>query len=242
MAPGGGRRGRPLDADRTPAILDAVLALLKDSGYDQLRIQDVAEHAGVGLGTIYRRWPNKQALVIEALQCGRFIDEKLVDTGDPAADIVATLLNLGTAMAGQGDVIGFIASIRREPDIAAAWRSIAVCNLRDRLRDLVVAARQCDPDDPSLDTVTDLGPALILYRIAVIGDTDDVESLARDAVRHGAHLSDGHRAHRRLNRHHGGSRDPDHRDMIRPSDTGKTGGCAATSCGTAPLASPPFRP
>jgi AcrR family transcriptional regulator len=178
-----GRRGRPLDADRTPAILDAVLELLKDSGYDQLRVQDVAEHAGVGLGTIYRRWPNKQALVIEALQCGRFIDEKLVDTGDPAGDLVATLLNLATSMAGQGDVIGFIASIRREPDIATAWRAIAVCNLRDRLRDLVVAARQCDPDDPALDTVTDLGPALLLYRIAVVGDTDDVEALAHDAAR-----------------------------------------------------------
>lgn len=180
---GAGRRGRPLDADRTPAILDAVLELLKDSGYDQLRVQDVAEQAGVGLGTIYRRWPNKQALVIEALQCGRFIDEKLVDTGDPVADIVATLLNLANAMAGQGDVVGFIASIRREPDIATAWRSIAVCNLRDRVRDLVVEARQCDPDDPALDTVTDLGPALLLYRIAVIGDTDDVEALARDAAR-----------------------------------------------------------
>jgi hypothetical protein len=59
--------GRPRAADRTPAILEAAKALLGEVGYDRLRIQDVANRAGAGLATLYRRWPTKQALVADAI-------------------------------------------------------------------------------------------------------------------------------------------------------------------------------
>src|SRR4051812_14680040 len=135
------RRGRPLDADRTPAILDAVLELLGSVGYDQLRVQDVAERAGVGLGTIYRRWSTKQALVVEALRCGRAMDDKFVDTGDPRADLEATLAAMARSIAEKGDLVGFIASLRSEPEVADAFRCTAIANMRDRLRIQVAAAR-----------------------------------------------------------------------------------------------------
>ena len=61
-------RGRPLAADRTDAILAAASELFDDLGYDQLRVQDIADRAGVGLATLYRRWPTKQALLAEALR------------------------------------------------------------------------------------------------------------------------------------------------------------------------------
>ena len=55
------RRGRPRAADRDAALLDATQQLLDELGYDRLRIQDVADRAHAGLGTIYRRWPTKQS-------------------------------------------------------------------------------------------------------------------------------------------------------------------------------------
>jgi AcrR family transcriptional regulator len=176
------RRGRPLDADRTPAILDAVLELLHSTGYDQLRVQDVAEKAGVGLGTIYRRWPTKQALVIDAMQCERAAEEKVVDTGNPRADLVATFTNMAHAMGEQGDVVGFLASIRREPEVAEVFRCTTLANLRTRLRALIAAARGDDIDDPALDLLTDLGPSLLMFRIALLGETDDTDALVRDVV------------------------------------------------------------
>ena len=176
------RRGRPLEADRTPAILDAVLELLHRNGYDQLRVQDVAEKAGVGLGTIYRRWPTKQALVIEAMQCGRGSDEKVVDTGNPRADLVATFSNMAQAMGEQGDVVGFLASLRREPEVAEVFRCTTLANLRSRLRALIAAARGVDIDDPTLDTLTDLGPSLLMFRIALLDDAGDVDALVREIV------------------------------------------------------------
>src|SRR4051795_3955893 len=84
------KRGRPLAAGRSDVILDAVLDLLHDVGYDQLRMQDVADRAGVGLSTIYRRWPTKQDVVRACLECDQ-ANEKFVTTGDARADMEAFL-------------------------------------------------------------------------------------------------------------------------------------------------------
>ena len=62
------RRGRPLATERTDAILTAAGELFEEVGFDQLTVQDIAQRAGVGLATLYRRWPSKHALLIEALR------------------------------------------------------------------------------------------------------------------------------------------------------------------------------
>jgi len=60
--------GRPRNAQADEAILDAVIALLSSgqSGAG-LSIEAVAAKAGVGKATIYRRWPNKEALLMDAV-------------------------------------------------------------------------------------------------------------------------------------------------------------------------------
>ena len=61
------RPGRPRDARRDEAILNATLALLQERGYQGLTIDGVAASAGVGRPTIYRRWSSKPSLVVAAL-------------------------------------------------------------------------------------------------------------------------------------------------------------------------------
>jgi AcrR family transcriptional regulator len=61
------RPGRPRSAKAHRAILDAALALLVEQGYHGLSMEAVAARAGVGKTTIYRRWPSKQEIVIEAI-------------------------------------------------------------------------------------------------------------------------------------------------------------------------------
>ncbi|HEY0535722.1 MAG TPA: TetR/AcrR family transcriptional regulator [Actinoplanes sp.] len=60
--------GRPRNEKADEAILEAVIALLS-SGQSAavLSIEAVAAKAGVGKATIYRRWPNKEALLIDAV-------------------------------------------------------------------------------------------------------------------------------------------------------------------------------
>src|SRR3954454_1785267 len=60
--------GRPRNAQADEAILDAVIALLSEGqSVAAISIEAVAAKAGVGKATIYRRWPNKEALLIDAV-------------------------------------------------------------------------------------------------------------------------------------------------------------------------------
>jgi AcrR family transcriptional regulator len=61
--------GRPRSARADEAIIDAVLDLLQEgTAVDALSIEAVAAKAGVGKATIYRRWSNKDALLLDAIR------------------------------------------------------------------------------------------------------------------------------------------------------------------------------
>lgn len=58
--------GRPRDHNAGPALLEAARRLVCKHGYTAVSIQMIAEEAGVGRQTLYRRWPSKADLVLEA--------------------------------------------------------------------------------------------------------------------------------------------------------------------------------
>ncbi|HEU5109267.1 MAG TPA: TetR/AcrR family transcriptional regulator [Micromonosporaceae bacterium] len=61
--------GRPRSARADEAILEAVLDLLQEGvAVDALSIEAVAARAGVGKATIYRRWSNKESLLVDAVR------------------------------------------------------------------------------------------------------------------------------------------------------------------------------
>ena len=64
---GGRKPGRPRSERAERAILDAALELFGESGVAGVCIEAVATRAGVGKATIYRRWPGKQDLLLDAL-------------------------------------------------------------------------------------------------------------------------------------------------------------------------------
>ena len=61
------RRGRPRSEQADQAILSAALDLFAECGPDALGIEQVAARAGVGKATIYRRWPGKEDMLLDAL-------------------------------------------------------------------------------------------------------------------------------------------------------------------------------
>lgn len=77
--------GRPRSEEAHKAILDATLELLAEVGFSALTVEGVAGRAGVGKATIYRRWPSKLPLVVEAF--GQLPGMEDVDTGDLAEDL-----------------------------------------------------------------------------------------------------------------------------------------------------------
>lgn len=63
----GRRPGRPRSEQADRAIIDAALSLFAESGPEGLCIERVAARAGVGKATIYRRWPGKEDLLLDAI-------------------------------------------------------------------------------------------------------------------------------------------------------------------------------
>ena len=61
------RPGRPRSEQADQAIIDAALSLFAESGPEGLCIEQVAARAGVGKATIYRRWPGKEDLLLDAI-------------------------------------------------------------------------------------------------------------------------------------------------------------------------------
>jgi AcrR family transcriptional regulator len=59
-------RGRPRSEEAHQAILKAALALVSQIGFRTLTVDAIAAKAGVGKMTVYRRWPNKAAVVMDA--------------------------------------------------------------------------------------------------------------------------------------------------------------------------------
>lgn len=61
------RVGRPRSVRADRAIVDATLEVFAESGAEGLCIERVAAKAGVGKATIYRRWPGKEDLLLDAI-------------------------------------------------------------------------------------------------------------------------------------------------------------------------------
>jgi len=88
------RRGRPRDTAVDGAVTDAVLRLVGEgANLAELTMEGIARAAGVGKATVYRRWPNKDALLLDVVAV---IDapppaDGAVATGDFRADLIAAV-------------------------------------------------------------------------------------------------------------------------------------------------------
>ncbi len=73
------------------AVFQATVTELARAGYERLRIEDVADRAGVNKTTIYRRWPTKAELVTAALGQHRGFSNRVPDTGSVRGDLLDLL-------------------------------------------------------------------------------------------------------------------------------------------------------
>ena len=60
--------GRPRDEEVRKRILDSSAQLLEQRCFDEITVDAIAEQSGAGKATVYRWWPNKAAVLIEAFR------------------------------------------------------------------------------------------------------------------------------------------------------------------------------
>lgn len=148
------RRGRPRSAGVDEALLDATLVLAGEVGISGMSMDELAHRAGVSKATIYRRWPSKEALVLDAFAHAiRPFDS--VDTGSLRGDLDIYLGELrGRMQSGStSDVL---------PDLISA--SVRDAGLRCSLDEWVHHRRQ--------PLITILGRAVQRGELAVDTDID----------------------------------------------------------------------
>src|SRR5580698_7933220 len=79
--------GRPRDEEVRKRILNSAAELLEARCFEEITVDSIAEHSGAGKATIYRWWPNKAAVLIEAFR-ERIAEElPFPDSGDFRLDV-----------------------------------------------------------------------------------------------------------------------------------------------------------
>jgi AcrR family transcriptional regulator len=119
-------RGRPRDEEARSRILQAALAILEDTCFANTTTDAIAERAGASKATIYRWWPNKEAVFIEALREAAAQELPFPDTGDLREDIRRQLHNFVKLLTGRrGRTLrAFIAAAQSDPAVAEAYRNL----------------------------------------------------------------------------------------------------------------------
>ena len=165
--------GRPRSPEVHDAILDAAIVLIREVGYDAVSMDGIAARAGVGKAALYRRWPSKEALVVEAL--GRLVAAMPVpDTGALAEDVrlvMAAHRRMYADPASAQLLSGIVAAMARSKAIARAVRRGFVGTRHDALRAVLArgVARGELRDDVDLDLVAEMLNAPLFYRYLLSG-------------------------------------------------------------------------
>src|SRR5690606_30249477 len=93
--------GRPRSEAARRAILDATFDKLTHTNVRDLSIEAIASAAGVGRATIYRWWPNKAALMVDAVTERHLPRTPMASKGSAGAALTAHLVLLVDYYAGE---------------------------------------------------------------------------------------------------------------------------------------------
>jgi AcrR family transcriptional regulator len=171
--------GRPRDPQIDAAILSATIIVLRMSGYGGFTLEEVAREAGTTKPAIYRRWSNRQRLLLAAL--GRRLGEvRAPDTGCTLCDLDECLkLFVAAFRRMPPGVIGpLFADCAGDRELRAAFMTALFDPPRAAVRETLerAHARGDLRDEVDLDLIVDLAGSLIHYR-ALFGHapTTDIE-------------------------------------------------------------------
>lgn len=175
--------GRPRSAAAHRAILDATVRLLSEVGFAATTVEAVAARAGVGKATVYRRWPSKIPLVIDALDARAIEQVPIPRTGNVRGDLIEFLVGLVETMSGPDGrlVAPLLAEISRNQELAEAFRRDLVAPRRAGVEQVIregMARGELRPD-LDVDLALDTPVGTIFQRLLMLGEPVDKEVVRR---------------------------------------------------------------
>jgi AcrR family transcriptional regulator len=165
-------RGRPRSTRAHEATLKAAAGLLLERGLDAVSMDAVAARAGVSKATIYRWWPTKESLALDALYTEWSAAAPVPrDTGSLRGDLIELLSPWARFVGSQQPyawvIAALLAKARIDPAFAAEYQQRVVQPRRDQARDIFVRAieRGEIPADLDLEVALDLIYGPIYHRL-----------------------------------------------------------------------------
>ena len=178
-------RGRPRSEASRGAIIAAANQLLRTIGLNRMSIEAVAEASGVGKTTIYRWWPSKGTLALDAYLEDMRAKVVAPDTGDGGEDLRRHARAVIGFYAGEeGRIFAqFMAEAQNDPGLAEAFRERFLSQRRATVKTIWQrgVARGEFRDDVDAEVAMDLIFAPIVYRL-LAGHAPLVKSLADGLV------------------------------------------------------------
>ncbi len=175
---------RPRSAAADSAILEATRAALVELGWTKVTMGDVAARAGVAKTTLYRRWPGKSELVVDAVAV-LFDQLELPDRGSLQADVEGVVLSFARLLARpetKTALMAVVAESTSDPALRQRIRTAVV----DRQKRLVLEGRARaqargelppDTDEASaarnVDLVFDVIAGAVVHRTLVSAEEVD---------------------------------------------------------------------
>jgi len=148
------RRGRKRSEQSRLAILTATFELTRDEGYRALTVEGIAARAGVGKQTVYRWWPTKADVLLEALATKAELHVSVADRGSFRADLEQFLRD-SFALLGVPGVAQALRSLMAEAQVdsqfASRFREGFLDRRRAALAELLQRARRRGDAPPVAD-------------------------------------------------------------------------------------------
>nr|BBH85709.1 TetR family transcriptional regulator [Thermosporothrix sp. COM3] len=168
------RRGRPRSVQTHQAILDATIDLLEEQGFEAFSIEAVAARAKVGKPAIYRRWPSREALIVDAL-ASLAADLPFVDTGNLREDMLSLIqafLWLFSSSKLGALIVQLGTTIVGNPELFARYQQHVIAPHLQELAQRLERAVERGEVRPDIDIATCIhliiGP--LVYHVFISGD------------------------------------------------------------------------
>ncbi len=175
--------GRPRSEGCRQKVLTAADALLQREGFARMSIDGIAQLAGVSKATIYRWWPSKAAIVMEAMLASTEADVYVPASPYPEEDLIARIRRMIALFRGPKSrvIISLIAEAQFSPEVAEAYRQHLLGPRRAAMRAAIQRAIDTGllREDLDVDLAIDLllGP---LYQRLLLGHAPLDETFERD--------------------------------------------------------------
>lgn len=196
-----GPRHRPrVEGDRVSQILDATVEVLAELGYDRLTMDAVAAAAKASKATLYRHWPTKAQLVVEAISrakggCPIPAD---IDTGSLRGDLIELSCGDGgfTDELPMSVMAGLLTALHRDADLYDAFQRSFLAPRLAVVQEVYARAveRGEIAGDADVELLSQTLPAVMIHRAFVLGIAPDADFVVRvidNLIMPAAHGSQG---------------------------------------------------